>query len=762
MKLAHLLLAAVVCCGALFADTETLPPLEDGKVPATFDELWRGFDPRAEPLEIEVLDESEKDGIVFKTVRFRVGFFNGGRAMLAGIYGYPKGAKDLPGLLHIHGGGQYADWRPVNEMAKRGYAVLSVAWAGRYNSPTVKVGPEEVKLFWDGKTDDPNYHLTTDWGGVDAYHAPCRYLTNNFVFNPPSDSTIDPVKSPRNSGWFCVAMGARRALTFLENQLEVDGNRLGVFGHSMGGHLTVLTAGSDERVKAAVPSCGGITDRDKFQHGDEYVTTLGDDVYLKRITSPIVFQIPSNDFHSEINDLQLAVDEIQSDDWRMTCSPHHNHTDTAEYYVLAPLWFDQHLKSAPAIAETPESKLLFERGNKTPRFAVKPDRPDEVIELNVYYTEQGEIGNRHNIRHVVNRYWRYAKATRKGDVWYADIPTFDDDSPLWVYSNASYALDEEISGVGYGYGPYTADRYTVTSRMAMLTPEQKQAQGVAATLAASHVIEDFQGDWQKEWYSFVDKPNQWELKTHKVYSPMYRAPLTAKLVFEVRSEEVNHLAINTGKTWKIARIEGGNEWQTISLLPTDFNAHNPEDAIFDWQGMSDFKLSGSNWKGPKPEFRNLHWVEISLAEMMANRENKLAAVERVDGKVYLDIKDANVATGTWKPQMHKWLGSNQPIVHAGKTYEHGISVLPPSELNFFLGGKFERLHAEALSTHAATVEFKVYVDRELVYDSGLVNGVGSQLIDLPLTAATELQLIATDGGDGIHGDIVAWADMWVQ
>ena len=284
---------ALLCLTRINAEPNTLSPLPDGKVPATFEELWHGFDPLAEPLEIEVLDEQEKDGIILKTVRFRIGIFNGKRAMMTGIYGYPKGAQKLPALVHIHGGGQYAHWKPVFTAAKRGYATLSIAWAGRYMTPSYKVGPDEVKLFWDGKTDAPNYHLTTDWGGIDGYHAPCRYKGNNFDLNPPSESSIDPVKSPRNSGWFYVGMGARRALTFLENQPEVDADRLGVFGHSMGGHLSVITAGSDKRVKAAVPSCGGMSDRDKYHLMPEYVTTLGDDVYLKRITCPIAFQSPS-------------------------------------------------------------------------------------------------------------------------------------------------------------------------------------------------------------------------------------------------------------------------------------------------------------------------------------------------------------------------------------------------------------------------------------------------------------------------------------
>jgi len=33
---------------------EALPPLEDGKAPQTFGELWAGFNPRKEPLDLEV------------------------------------------------------------------------------------------------------------------------------------------------------------------------------------------------------------------------------------------------------------------------------------------------------------------------------------------------------------------------------------------------------------------------------------------------------------------------------------------------------------------------------------------------------------------------------------------------------------------------------------------------------------------------------------------------------------------------------------
>lgn len=746
----------------LMADKETLPPLENGKVPKTFEELWRGFDPLKEPLEVEVLHETEKDGIVIKVIRFRVGIFKGKKAMMAGVYGYPKGAKNLPGLLHIHGGGQYAHWQTVFTNAKRGYATFSIAWAGRIDAPGYKVTPAELKAFWSGNKKDPKYKVSTDWGGIDGFHAPCRFKGNNFILNPPSETSVDSLASPRNSGWFYVTMATRRALTFLQKQQEVNPDKLGVYGHSMGAKLTVMTAGSDQRVKAAVPSCGGISDIDNYNTSEDYVTTVCDSVYLPRITCPIVFQIPSNDFHSEINDLQLAINQIKSKEWRVTCSPHMNHMDKGEYVVLNQLWFDEWLKdSSFKVNKTPKSKLILKTDSGIPRFVVKPDQPDKVVALEVYYTEQGRNNDRHNINHTSNKYWRYVPAKKEGDSWTADIPTSSNDKNLWVYANAKYALPKPISGVGYGYAPYTAKDYVISSRLGMATPVQKKAAGVKPTIKPSLVIEDFKDDWQKEWFSMRNTPNQWDLRTKKVYSPLYKAPLGAKLVYEIKSEKPNTLAMNVGATYHIIILKGGNKWEKIEVFPTDFKGQ-PGNCFTDWQGMKDLAISGLNWKGPRPEFRNLHWVEIPFKEMMKGRKMKLDKVKPVDGKTYLDIEHADVAKGLWKLQMNKWLGSNAPFVYQGKTYKQGISLIAPSEIVYFLGGKYKKFHTVALTGHTPSVELKIYLDRKLVYDSGMINGHTAKTIELPLKDAAELRLEVTNGGNGSKGDSVAWTDIWVE
>ena len=53
--------------------------------------MWKGFDPRAEPLDVEILQQWEQDDVVLQVLRYRVGIFKGKKSIMAGIYGYPKG-----------------------------------------------------------------------------------------------------------------------------------------------------------------------------------------------------------------------------------------------------------------------------------------------------------------------------------------------------------------------------------------------------------------------------------------------------------------------------------------------------------------------------------------------------------------------------------------------------------------------------------------------------------------------------------------------
>jgi hypothetical protein len=621
----HVVMILPVLCGALIAAEETLRPLQNGQAPQTFEAMWGDFDPRSEPLEIETLKEWEEEGVVLRVVRFRVGVFKGETASIAGVYGFPKGETNLPGLLQIHGGGQYADANSCLQNAKHGYATLSIAWAGRISSSNYRVNPDGVKLFWDGKTDDPNYRLTTNWGAVDGYHAPSRNKGNQFPSARAAAWTLDSVESPRNSGWFLCAVAARRALTFLEQQPEVDQTRLGVYGHSMGGKLTVLTS-IDSRVKAAAPSCGGISDR--YNDSELFRRTLGDDVSLKEITCPIFFLSPANDFHGRIGDLPKAINEIKSTNWRVACSPHHNHQDTPPYEVASLLWFDEHLKGTFKTPTTPKTTLKLNSGNGIPTLTVVADDAMPIRSIDVFYTQHGKPNETPADRDIsAHRFWRHAKANPDDSQWSADLPIMSTDKPLWVYANVSYELEEPVSGAGYYYRTYTATNFSLSSLLKTATPEQLQSSDMKATLKPTSTIETFQGDWEKEWFTY--KPDQWARTTHKLNDDQYKAPETAKLVLDVQSDQTNELVILLDDYAAEIPLRGGKEWQQIVLSPDNFENYAGE-PLPHWSTAKRLTLSaaerlrpgrgqqgasriiGKNWHGAPPRFRHLRWLNSPM------------------------------------------------------------------------------------------------------------------------------------------------------
>lgn len=603
---------------------ETLPALTDGVAPSSLAALWAGFDPRAEPLEVESLKTWEEDGVVLKVIRFRVGVFKSKKAMLAAVYGLPKGGKNLPGLVQIHGGGQYADHKACLMNAKRGYATVSLAWAGRISAPGYRVTPNEVKLFWDGKTEDPRYKVTTDWGAVDGYHAPGRNPGNVFPAAKPAAWTLDKVESGRNSGWFLCALAARRALTFLERQPEVDAERLGVYGHSMGGKLTVMAA-VDPRVKAAAPSCGGISDR--YNRSPVFRASLSDDVSLRSISCPIIFLSPSNDFHGRLGDLPKAVNEIRTDQWRATCSPHHNHQDTPQHEVATLLWMDQHLRKAFSFPETPASALTLKTDDGVPSFSVRPDPSRPALSVDVFYTQHGKPDERPEDReNTMNRFWHHADARRTGNGWTAKLPLSSIKKPLWVYANITYPLDKPVSGAGYYYGIYTARSFTLSTLLKTASPKALAAAGVGATQKPATLIESFTGDWEKEWFTY--RPAEWARSTHKIGDQAYAAPKGAGLAMDILAQQPNMLVVLIDGFAAEVRLEGGGRRQAVVLNPKDFRdaAGKP---LSGWKGIRRLKLSptehlrpkrgsqakpkrvGKPWRGAAPQFRNLRWTVSS-------------------------------------------------------------------------------------------------------------------------------------------------------
>jgi hypothetical protein len=611
--------------GSIARGADSLPPLKDGKVPETLTELWGAYDPRVEPLVSEVTKEWEQEGIVCRVVRYRIGTFKGQPATMAAFYAFPKGAKALPTILQIHGGGQSASLSSVVTNAKLGYASLSLNWGG--NKMTLA----------DGKVyDGPN----TDWGALDATHPPQRNKANHFAGPTEPDAyTLDAVDSPRNDNWFLVTLSARRALTFLEQQPEVDPAKLGVTGHSMGGRLTVQLTGIDDRVKAAVPSCGGSGDFTgdpatspggaPSKRSARDLATRSENPYIDRLKVPTLWFSPTNDFHAHLFNFAYTWRDVPAGILGFSIPPHFNHRSTDEHNLTTTLWFEQYLKGAYQLPTTPQLRLESQAANGQAVFTVTPEAGRMVKAVRVYATADA---------HALTAFWRTVPTTAVGKSWQATVPVLDAKDPLFVYADVSYETPAAYRKVATNPGVGRSETFALSSRVLVLTGAQLAKAGVRPSAQRDRSIDNGVQGWQ-DWFRLNwGNPDHWVATTRKVKDPRWRGPQGARLAFEINpaNDTVLYVSVTrnawgafgagTGEYIATVPLKADGGWVTVNLGVEDFQPIDPKGAqpLKDWSTLTDLSLSGHAtvvkdgtktdlprvpWKNPGTiRFRLLRWV----------------------------------------------------------------------------------------------------------------------------------------------------------
>lgn len=571
---------------------ETLPPLKDGKVPQNLDELWAGFDPRLETLQAEVTKSWEVDGIACQIVRYRIGVFKGQLATVAAFFAAPKGAKQLPGLMHIHGGGQSANLGNVIADAKRGYASLSLNWGG--NKMTLADG----KIY-----EGPN----TDWGALDATHPPQRNSINHFASGTAPDAfTLDPVDSPRNDNWFLVTLAARRGLTFLQSQPEVDQARLGVYGHSMGGRLTTQLTGIDARVKAAVPSCGGSGDLtatlaempggQRSKATPLALATTSENPYIRRLSVPTLWFSPTNDFHAHMDNMAWTWREVPDGLLRLSMSPHFNHRHDHASALTQHLWFETYLKGKTGLI--PASPKLTLSVGPTVQAIVTPDHAIPYQEVRLYVSQD---------IHELTRFWRQIEGRQQGGRWVADVPIMDPKLPLFAYASVVYATPTEYLKIANPPGMQNSGTYYFSSREAWVSPTQLQAASTQVNDYPERLLGAESGDW-RDWYQLNwGNSALWSVHTRKVKDSKWRAPVGAKLCFEIAAKETSWLTIKfISNEWgafaagpkaeyavvkKLAIKEG---WASVEITLADLRPiGKTKDKLISWDTLTEVGMTAA-------------------------------------------------------------------------------------------------------------------------------------------------------------------------
>ena len=102
-------------------------------------------------------------------------------------------------------------------------------------------------------------------GGKESLHYALHLVKRGFVCLAPDYPSFGDYpydfkaafrRGDYQSGTMKAIWNNQRAIDYLQSLPEVDGERIGVIGHSLGGHNAMFTAAFDERLKVIVSSCG--------------------------------------------------------------------------------------------------------------------------------------------------------------------------------------------------------------------------------------------------------------------------------------------------------------------------------------------------------------------------------------------------------------------------------------------------------------------------------------------------------------------------
>ncbi|HZL87325.1 MAG TPA: prolyl oligopeptidase family serine peptidase, partial [Pirellulaceae bacterium] len=567
---------------------KTAPKTAQAEKLTTPQQVWAGFDPRVEPLEIEVQKTWEEDGVVLRELTFTGMTSADSKVRVYAIYGAPKDGQHLPAVLHIHGGGQtaYAPW--VKYWAQRGYASLTFNWGGK----------------WPGRD------KYTDWGNL-------RHANHAEVGNMAM--AVDP--SPQVSSWYLWNRICRRALTALETQEEVDRDRLGIFGVSMGGTIAWPFAAMDDRVKVACAIYGVGQTTYPFDSRDpdraagdpnvqQWRAAMEPESYASLVRCPMLFLNATNDQHGIMDRSFLTLAATKAP-LRLAYTPRYRHHIAWEQGQNLSLWMDRWLKDGPSWPETPTARIVL-GDDGTPRLEVRPDVSSPIERVGLFYAVENT--------YPLSRFWRTARDTRSGDVWSAELPVMDVQQPLYAFANVVYQ-----SGI------------CLSSMMSTVKPADLGA--ARATDQPNDLIDDFSGgigDWVtsspgtdplppvRVLVAAAKGPDgragltvtlPTALMTHKVGDPKWRGPEKGSLQFEVLTPAAKELHVSMyerefapgmRKFTKTISLQPAAEWQTIRVQAAELSDEKGE-PLTGFRTINMLELKTTPSAGAEPVYTAFRW-----------------------------------------------------------------------------------------------------------------------------------------------------------
>jgi dienelactone hydrolase len=563
-------------------------------------DLWQGYDPTALPLEVESLEKWHENDSAFEKLRFTAEEIDGSKVRVFAITGSALAGPAQPGILHIHGGGQTASLEWIRFWTKRGYACVTYDFCGPW--------AERAEV--------------TDWGRLK--HGNMAHAQGGHQVSP----------TPRASSWYHWTLVARRALTLLAKLPGVDPDRLGIFGISVGGTLCWSVAGSDARVKTAVPNygCGYNEDGRRTRWGFPRLTpelalfqrVVSPEAHAPFITCPVLYLNATNDFHGWM-DSAYDILSATSGPTRQAFTPRQNHHIGPAQGSDLPAWMDYQLKGGPPFPASPTVALQLTTAG-TPRANVSTSGAP-VSHVDVYYSLTDKP--------PPNRFWRRVEATSNGMNWQAELPVLDVWEPVFAFANVHYS-----SGVCLTTNLERRVPGTLGKSRSTLRPGDPIApRAIAESWFFARAYTDPQ--IEKTFIKIEDTgerpavvtlnpeimgdPISVDVSSHIIGDPQFAGTTGAALAFDC-SGDFGHDGLRVSVTqndWTplaqtyvatVSPAEMPAGWNTITLPLGRFKMKDSEKTPAHWQDLDKINLQGTTPKAKPFRIANLRWVSAEAAK----------------------------------------------------------------------------------------------------------------------------------------------------
>lgn len=210
--------------------------------------LWENFDPAAEQLDIDPIKQTERGGLVTKTLYFTGRTLpSGAKTRVFGTVCFKKTAENKPAVLVISNYSLPIEMSVLADIASRGFVAMSVDLAGRRPKGLHTIYPEEL-----------------------------LYCNNEFARN-----MFEITETARETKLYEYTVSCRRAITYLLNEEHVS--QVSVLTEGRGAYVGIIVLGVENRVKNGAILFGNLYRNFPVLSRDENVLDAGKDELERHI-----------------------------------------------------------------------------------------------------------------------------------------------------------------------------------------------------------------------------------------------------------------------------------------------------------------------------------------------------------------------------------------------------------------------------------------------------------------------------------------------